>query len=171
MDTRTLLTRCSDDRTSPCNSLQQAAKGLHQSVVPVAKTSSSPTPTVPLARILLLEDNDTSRQLMSDYLEYYGYDVLSLAQGGSFIETVEQFCPQIILLDLKLPDVDGFALLKQFQQRSEWQTIPVIVVSAFAFQTDQQRAFSLGARRYFVKPVNLSQLRQAISEEVSLITV
>ena len=108
---------------------------------------------------------------MSDYLEYYGYTVLSLSQGSQFIDTIEQFRPHVVLLDLKLPDIDGFTLLQQFQQRSEWQTIPVIVVSAFAFQADQQRALSLGARRYFVKPVSLSQLRGAIGEELSLITV
>lgn len=123
----------------------------------------------PPIRILLIEDNNTSRQLMSDYLEYHGYKVMSLAQGAVFPSAMAQFQPHIILLDLKLPDVDGFTLLWQIQQRRSWSSIPVIVVSAFAFQADQQRALSLGARRYLVKPVNLVQLRRAICEELSAI--
>ena len=119
-------------------------------------------------RILLIEDNDTSRQLMSDYLHYYGYRVLSLSHGTSVLPTIEQFQPHVILLDLKLPDIDGFTILQQFQQRN-YTKIPVIVVSAFAFQSDQQRALSLGARRYFVKPVNLAKLKRAICEELNAV--
>jgi two-component system, cell cycle response regulator DivK len=123
-----------------------------------------------LARILLVEDNPTSRQLMSDYLEHYGehygWEVLSLERGATFGSTMAQYKPHLILLDLKLPDVDGYTLLEQVQQYPEWQQTPVIVVSAFAFQSDQDRALSLGARRYLVKPVNLAQLRRAICEEL-----
>jgi two-component system, cell cycle response regulator DivK len=169
MDTWISLTLNSEDRPFLLNPVPQNHHRPQRCTVSSPEPSSPHSPAAPLARILLVEDNDTSRQLMSDYLEYYGYTVLSLAQSRSFFDTIEQFCPQIILLDLKLPDIDGFALLQQLQQRSEWQTIPVIVVSAFAFQVDQQRALDLGARRYFVKPVNLSQLRQAIAEELSLV--
>jgi two-component system, cell cycle response regulator DivK len=119
-----------------------------------------------LARILLVEDNPTSRQLMSDYLEHYGWEVLSLERGSGFGSAMAQFKPHLILLDLKLPDVDGYTLLGQVQQYPEWQQTPVIVVSAFAFQSDQDRALRLGARRYLVKPVNLAQLRRAICEEL-----
>jgi two-component system cell cycle response regulator DivK len=121
-------------------------------------------------RILLIEDNDTSRQLMSDYLEYHGYQLYSVSTGTSINDVMTQFQPHIILLDLKLPDVDGFALLEQFQQRRDWAAIPVIVVSAFAFQADQQRALKLGARRYLVKPVNLLHLRHTIMDELNLLT-
>lgn len=121
------------------------------------------------ARILLIEDNDISRQLMSDYLQYYGYKVLSLSHGTPVLPAIEQFQPHAVLLDLKLPDIDGFALLQQFQQQRDYANIPVIVVSAFAFQSDQQRALSLGARRYFVKPVNLAKLKRAICEELNAV--
>jgi two-component system cell cycle response regulator DivK len=128
--------------------------------------TASASSAKPLVRILLLEDNDTSRQLMSEYLEYHGYNVLSLARGALFASAIMAFHPHIVLLDLKLPDMDGYSLLQQIQQHSEWSKIPVIVVSAFAFQADRQRATSLGACRYLVKPVNLTHLRQAISEEL-----
>jgi two-component system, cell cycle response regulator DivK len=118
-------------------------------------------------RILLVEDNETSRQLMSDYLEYQGCQVFGVAKGELFDAAVERFKPHLIILDLKLPDMDGYALLQQLQERSEWLKIPVIVVSAFAFLADQQKALRLGAKQYLVKPVSLTQLRQVICDEIS----
>lgn len=112
------------------------------------------------ARILLIEDNDVSRQLMSDYLECYGYRVMTLAKGSLFAQAMLQFRPDLVLLDLKLPDVDGFTLLEQ--RSSDCLNVPIIVISAFAFQADQQRALQLGASQYLVKPVSLTQLKQVI---------
>lgn len=119
-------------------------------------------------RILLIEDNEASRQLMSDYLEYYGYQVLALAKGSLFAQAMTQFCPDLVLLDLKLPDIDGFTLLQQ--RSSDWLDVPIIVISAFAFQADQQRALELGASQYLVKPVSLTQLTQAIRRELATST-
>lgn len=117
-------------------------------------------------RILLVEDNDISRQLMRDFLEHYGYCIHSLATGAAFAQAMRQFRPHLVLLDLKLPDIDGFALLEQAQQTAEWSHIPIIVVSAFAFQSDRQRAMSLGARQYLVKPVMLPQIQQVLKDEL-----
>ncbi|HEY9908059.1 MAG TPA: response regulator [Thermosynechococcaceae cyanobacterium] len=120
-------------------------------------------------RILLIEDNEISRLLMTEYLQYCGWEILSLRDGKAFQATMQQFQPHLIVLDLKLPFVDGFTLLAQVQQTPEWLSIPIVVVSAFAFQADQQRAMSLGARRYLVKPVKPLLLSQVISEELSLV--
>ncbi len=116
-------------------------------------------------RILLVEDNDVNRQMFHDYLVYCGYHVFALAGGSCFFQALADFQPHLILLDLKLPDVDGYTLLQQIKQKNDLRHIPVIVVSAFAFRTDQQRALRLGASRYIVKPVNINDLKQAIEDE------
>ncbi|WP_026082827.1 response regulator [Mastigocladopsis repens] len=118
-------------------------------------------------RILLIEDNDVNRMLLSDYLRYCRYSVQSLPGASNFFRTIDKFKPELILLDLKLPDVDGYSLLEQIQQKPDLSKIPVIVVSAFAFKADQERAMRLGACRYFVKPVNLTNLILAIEEELA----
>lgn len=130
-----------------------------------ADVDTVPTSNATAKRILLVEDNDLNRQMLHDYIVFCGYQVLSLRGGSGFFEALADFQPQIILLDLKLPDIDGYTLLEQLHQ-SPWGYIPVIIVSAFAFIADQQRAFDLGARRYFVKPVSLSKLKQAIADEL-----
>lgn len=104
--------------------------------------------------------------MLEDYLVFCGYQVLSLAFGSGFFQALRDFQPHLILLDLKLPDIDGYTLLEQMGQSSQWRIIPVIVVSAFAFKADRQRALNLGARRYFVKPVSLRELKQAIEDEL-----
>jgi CheY-like chemotaxis protein len=117
-------------------------------------------------RILLLEDNDINRELLREYLDCLGYQVCCLPDGSKFFQVLSSFQPNLILLDLKLPGIDGFTLLEQVQKSNDWQHIPIIVVSAFAFHSDQQRALNLGAKRYFVKPVRLPHLKQAIQEEL-----
>lgn len=117
-------------------------------------------------RILLVEDNETNQRLMTDYLNYCGYSVAAVGEGGQFAGAMAEFKPHLILLDLKLPDIDGYMLLTQMQTHPDWQKVPVIVVSAYAFQRDQQRALALGARRYLVKPIKLSQLTEAIATEL-----
>lgn len=127
----------------------------------------TPQPINSPKRILLVEDNDINRLLMSDYLNFCAYEVLTLPQASDFFAAVEKFQPHLILLDLKLPGIDGFSLLEQMQQKPNWQHIPIFVVSAFAFRADRERAMHLGAKHYFVKPVNLSHFRQAIEQELT----
>jgi two-component system, cell cycle response regulator DivK len=118
-------------------------------------------------RVLLIEDNDVNRMLLTDYLIYCNYNVQSLPEAANFFLKVEQFQPELILLDLKLPDIDGYSLLQEIQHQPNISKIPIIVVSAFAFKKDQEKALNLGARRYFVKPVNLNHLTLAIEEELA----
>ncbi|AFY54012.1 response regulator with CheY-like receiver domain and winged-helix DNA-binding domain [Rivularia sp. PCC 7116] len=120
-----------------------------------------------IKKVLLVEDNDANRMLLTDCLSFSGYKVKSLSDGSKFFSTVETFQPDLIVLDLKLPDIDGFFLLKEMQQRFDAAKIPVIIVSGLAFKSDCERAIGLGARRYFVKPVILTELTQAIEKELS----
>lgn len=133
--------------------------------------TTPPFTTGSILRILLIEDNDISRQLMSDFLIDSGYDVMAMAEASSLATVMTQFAPNLILLDLKLPGVDGYQILQDLQKTPTWQAIPVIVVSAFAFESDRNRALELGAKQYLVKPIKLSELTQAIAVEAACLTV
>ncbi|WP_045054040.1 response regulator [Aliterella atlantica] len=118
-------------------------------------------------RILIVEDNSLNRLMLEDYLGFCGYQVLSLPTADKFFEEIARFQPDLILLDLKLPGIDGYTLLEQLKAKPNLQHIPVIIVSAFAFRMDRQRAFNLGACRYFIKPVDLTELKTAIYDQLS----
>ena len=118
-------------------------------------------------RVLLIEDNDVNRMLLSDYLSYCGYTVKSLSNCASFFPTIEHFQPDLLLLDLKLPGVDGYWLLDQIQQHPDLPKMPIIVVSAFAFKADKERALNLGACHYLIKPINLATLMMTIEEQLT----
>lgn len=111
-----------------------------------------------------MEDNDYHRLMVKDFLESRGYNLRSLPDGNHFFAAIAEFKPDLILLDLKLPTVDGYTLLEQLQQ-SQFSSIPVIVISAYAFEHEQQRAFSLGARNYLTKPTKLDDISEAIEAE------
>lgn len=119
-----------------------------------------------LKQILIVEDDNINRMLLRDYLKHYGYYVTSLSSGQNFIVNLHQLKPDLILLDLKLPDADGYHLLQQIQQEPGLSKIPVIVVSAFAFKVDRERALNLGARHYLVKPINLNVLATKVEQEL-----
>ena len=86
-----------------------------------------------LKRLLIVEDNNLNRLMLNDYLIFCGYHVMSLACGANLLKEVVSFQPHLILLDLKLPDIDGYILLEQLQLNPQGRDIPVIIVSAFAF--------------------------------------
>lgn len=120
-------------------------------------------------RILFVEDNKTHRLITQDFLTAREYNVVSLPDGSELFQTIKSFHPDLLLLDLKLPQMDGFMLLEQLQQ-SIWRSIPVIVISAYAFQKERQKAIGLGARSYLTKPINFEGLIQAIETELQMVT-
>jgi two-component system, cell cycle response regulator DivK len=119
-----------------------------------------------MVRILIVEDNDIHRSLTEDFLSYRGYELYSLPNGNEFLAAIALFKPDLILLDLGLPFVNGFELLEQLRQ-SEWCGIPAVVVSACAFEREKQKAYQLGAACYLTKPISLTTLAQVIEANLS----
>lgn len=117
-------------------------------------------------RILIVEDVEVNRCLLQEFLEFEGYTVCGIPDGLNFFQKIAEFSPQLILLDLRLPQIDGYELLQQLQQ-SPYRSIPVIIMSAHAFRQEKQKAFSLGARLYLTKPVALQDVTAAIESELA----
>jgi two-component system, cell cycle response regulator DivK len=119
-------------------------------------------------RILLFEDSETNRRLFHDLLEVYGYCVRSLPNGLNFLRALTEFKPNLILLDLKMPYLDGFTLLQQLQS-SPFSKIPVVVVSAYGTEREKQRALQLGARSYLIKPAAIEDIIRAVETELDCV--
>lgn len=115
-------------------------------------------------RILVVEDDAANLRLLVDYLEHLNYSVLGLEEGSHLVQHLDAFQPNLILLDIKLPGPSGYQLISQIRQHPDWQALPIVVLSGYAFTTDRQRAIDLGANDYLVKPVKLQQLKEHIEQ-------
>lgn len=119
-------------------------------------------------RILLIEDDYGNRVLFSDFLEHCGYRVLPLADGNNCMQMMHEFMPHLVLLDIKLPQVDGLTLIRTIRNHPKFKHLPILVVSGYAFQSDRQRAIAAGANDYMVKPIMPTSLNSKILSLVKL---
>jgi CheY-like chemotaxis protein len=113
-------------------------------------------------RILVIEDDYANRLFFSEYLIFCGFEVLALADGLDMEVQLKTFQPHLLVLDIGLPELNGYTLLSQLRKSQHWRNLPVVVVSGYAFAEDQRKAFDLGAQKYLVKPVRLRELFSTI---------
>jgi DNA-binding response OmpR family regulator len=103
-------------------------------------------------RILVADDDDLLVELMRLTLEQRGHQVYVAPDGAAAVRMAEAHRPDVVVLDLMMPGIDGFEVLRRFQSRVDTQDIPTLVLSARKWERDMERARSLGARDYLVKP-------------------
>lgn len=115
-----------------------------------------------MINILIAEDNAVNRELLRELLELRGYSVLEACDGQEALEMVERTQPEILLLDIGMPILDGFAVIRRIRENPRLATLPVVAVTAYAMQGDQERILSSGFDGYLSKPVNASSLTQEL---------
>ena len=118
-------------------------------------------------RILLIEDDREIARAMMLRLKAIGHDPFAMHEGGSGLAAAVATIPDIIILDLRLPDMDGFAVLQQLQQHDIARLIPVIVVSANVAERAKREAILLGAHCFIEKPYDFRKLVAAIDRAAS----
>ena len=111
-----------------------------------------------MARIRLVEDNDMNRDMLSRRLQRKGHEVLLAADGMQAILMAESEAPDLILLDMSLPVIDGWEATRQIKAAPETQSIPVIALTAHAMTDDRDKALAAGCDDFDTKPVELSRL-------------
>jgi two-component system, cell cycle response regulator DivK len=110
-----------------------------------------------MRKILIVEDVEYNRDLLVQLLEEE-YEILTAADGAAGIEAAAQNRPDLILMDLSLPGVDGWEATRRLKARSETEAIPVIALTAHAMQGDEERARACGCDDYLTKPIDEDQL-------------
>jgi len=118
-------------------------------------------------RILLIEDDREIARAMMLRLKAIGHDPFAMHEGGSGLSAAIATIPDIVILDLRLPDMDGFAVLQQLQQHDIARLIPVIVVSANVAERAKREAILLGAHCFIEKPYDFRKLVAAIDRAAS----
>jgi two-component system, cell cycle response regulator DivK len=111
-----------------------------------------------VARILLVEDNEMNRDMLSRRLERRGYDVIVAVDGEEGVARAKADAPDIILMDLSLPGIDGWEATRQLKAADETRSIPVLALTAHAMAGDREKALEVGCDDFDTKPVDLPRL-------------
>jgi len=104
------------------------------------------------ATVVLIEDNERNRYLTTFLLKKYGYQVFEAVDGPSGIELVRQIKPDLILLDIQLPGMDGYAIAQELTRNLV--DIPIVAVTSYAMAGDRERILAAGCAGYIEKPIN-----------------
>ena len=111
-----------------------------------------------MRKILIVEDNEFNRDMLSRRLLRKGFEVLVAEDGNSGIQLARTAHPDIILMDVSLPDIDGLEVTRQLKGDEKTRSIPIIVITAHAMVGDRQQSLEAGADDYHMKPVELAML-------------
>jgi len=111
-----------------------------------------------MAKILLVEDNEMNRDMLSRRLERRGYQVVIAEDGASGVTKAKSEMPDLILMDMSLPVMDGWEATRQIKAAAETKTVPVIALTAHAMAGDEEKALAAGCDDYETKPVDLPKL-------------
>ncbi len=104
--------------------------------------------------ILLIEDNEQNRYLATFLLERHGYRVVSAPDGARGVELARTLVPDLILLDIQLPTMDGYAVARALRAIESLRAIPIIAVTSYAMVGDREKALAAGCTGYVEKPIN-----------------
>ena len=108
-----------------------------------------------MSTVLIVEDNEKNMKLVRDVLQFKGYETIEAVTGTEGVRLAKERKPDVILMDIQLPDIDGITALGQIRAHPDTQRIPVIAVSASVMPDDQQRIVASGFDAYVTKPINV----------------
>lgn len=111
-----------------------------------------------MAKILLVEDNEMNRDMLSRRLERRGYEVIVAVDGEEGVARAKADAPDIVLMDLSLPGIDGWEATRQLKAADETRSIPVLALTAHAMAGDREKALEVGCDEFDTKPVDLPRL-------------
>jgi two-component system cell cycle response regulator DivK len=115
-----------------------------------------------MPKILLVEDNEMNRDMLTRRLERRGFQVVSAVDGRAGVAMGEKEAPDLILMDMSLPDLDGWEATRLLKSSSQTRSIPIIALTAHAMSGDRERAIEAGCDDYDTKPVELGRLLEKI---------
>ena len=115
-----------------------------------------------MKRVLVAEDQPASLELLRTVLESAGYEVVEAVNGLDAVEKASSNSVDLVLLDLHMPKMDGFAVLAELRKNTTFQTVPIIALTASAMRGDRERALESGFSSYIAKPVDLALLRSEL---------
>ncbi|MCZ6792137.1 MAG: response regulator [Planctomycetota bacterium] len=124
----------------------------------------TPEETTELKKVLLVEDNPANRLVFQDLLESAGYEVESVEKAEDAITLVRETTPDLILMDLELPGMDGLTATRILREDKLTRTVSIVALTSHAMPGDRERALLAGCNGYLTKPINVAAFRDEISK-------
>ncbi|MQT11132.1 response regulator [Segnochrobactrum spirostomi] len=112
--------------------------------------------------VLIVEDNELNMKLFHDLLEAHGYRTLQSNHGREAIEMVREHRPDLVIMDIQLPEVSGLEVTKQIKADPNLKRIPVVAVTAFAMKGDEERIREGGCEAYMSKPISVAKFMETV---------
>lgn len=119
-----------------------------------------------MTKILLVEDNEMNRDMLSRRLSRKGYEIVMAVDGSQAVEMAEAEKPDVILMDMSLPVIDGWEATRRIKAQPALQAIPVIALTAHAMAGDREKAIEAGCDEYDTKPIELPRLLEKIEGQL-----
>ncbi len=113
-------------------------------------------------KVLIVEDNELNLKLFHDLLDAHGYETIQTRNGLDALSLAREHVPDLILMDIQLPEVSGLEVTKWLKEDAELRDIPVIAVTAFAMKGDEERIRSGGCEAYISKPISVTSFLDAV---------
>ena len=110
--------------------------------------------------ILVVDDDRSSRELMREILEASGHLILEAANGRDALDLIRQNQPKLVFLDLQMPTMDGFTVIRELRADARFCRLPVVAVTATAMLGDRERAIAAGFDSFIAKPINVKEVRE-----------
>jgi two-component system, cell cycle response regulator DivK len=114
--------------------------------------------------VLVIEDNELNLKLLNDILEYQGYTVFTSRLGEPALELARQYRPDLILMDIQLPDISGMEATRRLKTDEQTRSIPIIAVTAFAMSGDEAKILASGCDAYIAKPFNVVEFLKLVED-------
>jgi two-component system, cell cycle response regulator DivK len=131
-------------------------------MTPVA-AASDPNGARPLRRkVLIVEDNVLNMKLFNDVLVAHGYETLQSRDGSEALALARSHRPDLILMDIQLPEVSGLQVTKWLKEDKDLQTIPVVAITAFAMKGDERKIREGGCEGYIAKPISIASFLETV---------
>lgn len=117
-------------------------------------------------KILIVEDNEVNRLLIKDILAYHGYEIIEAANGADGLKMVKACRPDLILMDMQMPVMDGFAAVTLLKADPETRDIKVVCITSFTMKGDKERILQAGCDEYVAKPINTRELPRMVKRHL-----
>jgi CheY-like chemotaxis protein len=115
-----------------------------------------------MKKILIAEDNAINRELLRELLEMRGHEVFEACDGVQALTMVKEVCPDLLILDLGMPVLDGFGVIRKLRGDSDTAGLPVLAATAYAMRGDREKCLEAGFDSYISKPINPKALNEEL---------